>query len=105
MFNAQRYMYENDAYFAPSTAWFPYEMQYLDIKHPHYFTLDLDQLETIFKYRFYSEWELLLSVFFLWFHCNCPQYLLYLQEKLVDGLADDHVKPLPLHPTTATTSL
>ena len=25
MFNVQRYMYMNDAYFAPLTIWFPYE--------------------------------------------------------------------------------
>ena len=27
MINAQRYMHMNDAYFAPSTIWFPYEMK------------------------------------------------------------------------------
>ena len=27
MFNAQRYMHMNDAYFTPSTVWFPYEMK------------------------------------------------------------------------------
>ena len=27
MFNAQRYMHMNDAYFAPSTIWFPFEMK------------------------------------------------------------------------------
>ena len=27
VFNAQRNMYMNDAYFAPSTIWFPYEMK------------------------------------------------------------------------------
>ena len=63
MFNAQRYMHMNDAYFAPSTIRFPYElkkifdrilheMQYLDLVHPHHFTLDLDQLDRIFEYRF-----------------------------------------------------
>ena len=63
MFKAQRYMHMNDAYFAPSTIWFPYEMkkvfdrilhelQYLDREHPHHFTLDLDQLDWIFEYRF-----------------------------------------------------
>ena len=30
MFNAQRYMHMNDAYFAPSTIWFPYEMKVFD---------------------------------------------------------------------------
>ena len=63
MFNAQRYMHMNDAYFAPSAIWFSYEMkmifdrilhelQYLDREHPHNFTLDLDQLDRIFEYRF-----------------------------------------------------
>ena len=53
MFNAQRYMHMNDAYFAPSTIRFPYELkkifdrilhelQYLDRKHSHHYTLDLD---------------------------------------------------------------
>ena len=56
MFNAQRYMHMNDAYFAPSTILFPYDMkkkfhrilyelQYLDGENPHHFTLDLDQLD------------------------------------------------------------
>ena len=63
MFNAQPYMHMNDAYFAPSLIWIPYEMkkkfdrilhelQYLDREHPHHFTLDLDQLDRIFEYRF-----------------------------------------------------
>ena len=62
MFNAQRYMHMDNAYFAPATIWFPYEMkkifdrilhelQYLDREHPHHFTLDLDQLDWIFEYR------------------------------------------------------
>ena len=48
MFNAHCYMHMNDAYFAPLTIWFPYEMkmvfdrilhelQYLDREHPHHF--------------------------------------------------------------------
>ena len=52
MFNVQRYMTMNDAYFAPSTIRFPYglkkifdrilhELQYLDRDHSHHFTLDL----------------------------------------------------------------
>ena len=47
MFNAQRYMHVNDAYFVPSTIRFPYvlktifdrilhELQYLDKVHPLY---------------------------------------------------------------------
>ena len=56
-------MHMNDAYFSPSTILFPYEMKkvfdrilhelrYLDREHLHYFTLDLDQLDRIFEYRF-----------------------------------------------------
>ena len=52
----------NDAYFAPSTIRFPYEvkkvfdrilreLQYLDREHPHHFALDLDQLDRIFESR------------------------------------------------------
>ena len=63
VFNAQRYMHMNDAYFAPSTIRFPcelkkifdrflHELQYLDREHSHLFTLDLDQLDRIFEYRF-----------------------------------------------------
>ena len=63
MLNAQRYMYMNDAYFAPSTIRFPYELkkifyrilhelQYLDREHLHHFARDLDQLDRIFEYRF-----------------------------------------------------
>ena len=64
MFNAHRYMHTNDAYFAPSTIRFPYELkkifdrishelQDLHREHPqHHFTLDLDQLDRIFEYRF-----------------------------------------------------
>ena len=63
MFNAQRYMHMNDAYFSPSAIRYPYEMkkvfdrilcelQYLDTEHPHHFALDLDQLDRKFEYRF-----------------------------------------------------
>ena len=60
MFNAQRYMLMNDAYFTPHhQIRFPYEMkkvfdrivhelQYLNTGHPHHFALDLDQLDRIF---------------------------------------------------------
>ena len=62
VFNAQRYLHLNDAYFARSTIRFPYEvkkifdrilheLQYLDKVHPHHFTLDLDHLDKIFEYR------------------------------------------------------
>ena len=63
MFNAHHYMHMNDAYFASLTIRFPYELQkildrilhelqYLDRGHSHHFTLDLDQLDRIFEYRF-----------------------------------------------------
>ena len=56
-------MHMNNAYFAPSTIRFPYELkkifdqilhelQYLDRDHSHHFTLDLDQLDRILEYRF-----------------------------------------------------
>ena len=105
----------NDAYFAPSTIWFPYEMkvfdriihklQCLDREHPHHFTFDLDQLDRIFEYRFiqrrcYSlpatsvELEYMFDTLgFLWLHRDSPPYLLYLLEKLVDGLSNEHTKP------------
>ena len=55
MFNAQRYMHMNDAYFVPSYEMkkifdrILHELQYLDREHPHHFTLDLDQLDRIFE--------------------------------------------------------
>ena len=119
MFNAQHYMHMNNAYFSPSMVWFPYEikvfdrilheLQYLDREHPQIFTLDLDQLDRIFEYRFiqsgsYSfpitsvELKYMFDTLgFLWLH----QYLLYLLEKLVDGLADERMKP-PRSTTTTT---
>ena len=57
-------MHMNDAYFTTSAIWFPHEMkklfdqilhelqQYLDRDHQHHFTLDLDQWDRIFEYRF-----------------------------------------------------
>ena len=116
IFNAQRYMHMNDAYFASSTNWFPYvmkkgferilhELQSLDREHPHHFTLDLDQLDRIFEYRFiqsrsYSfpansvELEYIFDILgFLWLHRGSPPYLLYLLKKLVDGLSDESMKP------------
>ena len=125
MNNAQRYMHMNDAYFAPSTIWFPYEMKkifdrilhelwYLDREHPHHFTLDVDQLDRIFEYRFiqsrrYSfpatsvELEYMFNTLcFLLLHHGSPSYLLYLPEKLGDGLSDERMKPPP---STATTTL
>ena len=98
MFNAQRYMHMNDDYFDPSTIRFPYELknidrilhelQYLHNEHPHHFTLDLDQLDRIFEYRFiqssrYSfpvtnvELEYMFNTLgFLWLHHGSPPYLL-----------------------------
>ena len=123
MFNAQRYMHVNDAYFAPSMIQFPYELkkifdlilhglQYLDKVHPHLFTLDLDQLDKIFDYRAGSsssfpvtnvELEYMFDTLsFLWLYHDSPPYLLYLLEKLVDGLSDGCVRLLR---STATTAL
>ena len=116
------HMHMNDAYFAPATIWFPYEMkkifdrilhelQYLDREHPHHFTLDLDQSDGIFEYRFiqsrsYSftsvELEYMFDTLgFLWLHHGSPPYFLYLLEKLVDGLSDERMKP-PRSTTTST---
>ena len=113
MFNAQRYVYVNDAYFAPSTIRFPYELkkifdrilqelQYLDKVHPHHFTFDLDQLDRIFEYRASNSYSfpatsvkleyMFDTLGFLWLH-GTPPYLLYLLEKLVDGLSDIRMKP------------
>ena len=125
MCNAQRYMHINDAYFAPSTIRFPYELkkildrilhelQYLHREHPHHFTLDLEQLDWIFEYRFiqsssYSfpvtnvELEYMFDILgFLWLHHNSPPYLLYLLEKLVDGLSGERTRPSPLPSITST---
>ena len=124
MFNAHRYMHMDDAYFAPLTICFHYEMkkifdrilhelQYLDREYPHHFTLDLDQLDRIFEYRFIQsrsycfpatsvELEYMFDKLgFLWFHHGSPPYLLYLLEKLVDGLSDERMKP-PRSTTTST---
>ena len=102
----------DDAYFAPSTIRFPHglkkifdwnlpELQCLDREHSHHFTLDLDQLDRVFEYRFiqissYSfpvtnvELEYMFDTLgFLWLHYDSPPYLLYLLEKFVDGLSDD----------------
>ena len=116
MFNAQRYIHMNDVYFTPHQIRFPYEMkqvfdrrvhelQYLNTDHPRYFALDLDQLDRIFEYRFvqsrsYSfpvtsvELEYMFDTLgFLWLHHDSPQYMIYLLEKLVDGLARERRKP------------
>ena len=41
---------------------------------------------------------------FLWFHHGCPPYLLYLLEKLVDGLSGERMKPQRSTTTTTTTT-
>ena len=87
--------------------------QYIDREHPHHITLDLDQLDRIFEYRFiqsrsYSfpassvELEYMFDTLgFLWLHHDRPPYLLYLLEKLVDGLSDERMKP-PRSTATST---
>ena len=90
MFNAQHYMHMNNAYFAPSMIWFPYEMkkifdwilhklQYLDREHSHHFTLGLDLLDKIFEYRFIPATSVELeymfdTLCFLWLHHGSPPY-------------------------------
>ena len=116
MFNAKCYMHMNDAYFTPDQVMFPYEVKkvfdqivhelhYLKIENPHHFLLDLDQLDRIFEHRFlqsksYSfpvtsvELEYMFDTLgFLWLHHDSPQYMIYLLEKLVDGLASKRRKP------------
>ena len=80
--------------------------------HPRHFTLDLEMLDRIFEYRadsIYSfpvtnvELEYIFGTLnFLWLHHDRPPYLLYLLEKLVDGLSDDRMRPPR---STATTAL
>ena len=82
-----------------------HKLQYLDRDHPHYFTLDLDRLDRIFEYCFiqsssYSfpvtnvELEYMFDTLgFLWLHHDSPPYLLYLLEKLVDGIAYERTRP------------
>ena len=121
VFNAHRYTHTNDTYFAPSTIRFPYELkkifdrilhelQYLH--REHHFTLDLDQLDRIFEYRFiqsssYSfpvtnvEVEYMFDTSgFLWLYRDSLSYLL---GKLVDGLSEERTRPPPLQLVTTTT--
>ena len=115
MFNTQRYMSMNDAYFAPPMIRFSYEvkaferilheLQYLDREHPHQFALDLDQLDRIFEYRFIQsrsfsfpvtsiELEYMFDTLgFRRLHHDSPLYMTYLLEKLVDGLSNERMKP------------
>ena len=65
-----------------------HELGYLDTGHPHHFTLDLDQLDRIFEYRFIQSKSFSFPVTsieldtsgFLWLHHDNPQYLLYLLQ-------------------------
>ena len=116
-------MHMNDAYFAPSTIRFPYEvkkvfdrilreLQYLDREHPHHFALDFDQLDRIFEYRFIQSriysfpvtslelGYIFDTLGFLWPQYDSPQYMIYLLEKLADGLADERMKPASRSTTT-----
>ena len=83
--------------------------------HPPHFTLDLDQLGRIFEYRFvqsssYSfpvtnvQLEYMLNTLgSLWPHHDSPPYLLYLLEKLADGLSGERTRsPLRSIATTST---
>ena len=76
--------------------------------------MDLGQLDRIFEYRFiqsssYSfpvtnvELEYMFDTLgFLWLHHGSPPYLLYLLEKLVDGLFEERTRPPPLRSITTT---
>ena len=85
-----------------------HEQQYLDTEQPHHFALELDQLDRIFEYRFIQSRSYSFPVTcidtlgFVWLHYDSPQYMIYLLEKLVDGLTDERMKPPP---STATTTL
>ena len=126
MFNAKRYMHMDDAYFNPDQVMFPceakkifdrivHELHYLNIENPHHFALDLDQLDRIFEHRFLQsksytfpmtsvELEYMFDTpGFLWLRHDSPQYMIYLLEKLVDGLASERRKPV--RRSTITTTL
>ena len=113
----------NDAYFTPDQVMFPYEakkifdrivheLHYLNIENLHHFALDLDKLDRIFEHRFlqsYSfpvtsvELEYMFDTLgFLWLHHDSPQYMIYLLEKLVDGLVSERRKPARRSTTTTT---
>ena len=103
-------MHTNDAYFAHSTIQFPnelkkifdrimHELQYRE--HPHHFTLDLDsfpvtnvELEYMFD-----------TLGFLGLHHDSPPYLLYLLEKLVDGISEESTKHTTLRSITTTRTI
>ena len=85
--------------------WILHELQSLGREHPYHCTLDLDQLDRIFEYRFIQsrsypfpatsvELEYMFDTLgFLWLHHGSPPYLLYLLENLADGLSDGRMKP------------
>ena len=66
-------------------------------------SFDLDQLDRIFEYRASNSYPfpvtnveleyMFKTLGFLWLHHDSPPYLLYLMEKLVDGLSDDRGRP------------
>ena len=82
--------------------------------NPHHFTLDLDPLDMIPEYQVsncYSfpvtniELEYIFDTLgFPWLRHDSPPYLLYLLEKLVDGLSDERTRP-PRSIATITTTL
>ena len=85
--------------------------------YPLHFTLDLDPLDRIFEYSFIQsncfsftpvtnvELEYMFDTLgFLWFHHDSPPYLLYLPEKLEDGLSGERTKA-PRSISTTTTAL
>ena len=92
-----------------------HELHHLNMENPHYFALDLDQLGMIFEHRFLQsksyyfpvtsvELEYMFDTLgFLWLHQDSPQYMIYLLEKLVDGLATERRKPA--RQSTITTTL
>ena len=77
----------------------------MNCENPHHFALDLDQLDRIFEHRFLQNKNYSFSVTsveleymfdtlsFLWLHHDSPQYMIYLLENLVDGLASERRKP------------
>ena len=94
MFNAQRYMHMNDAYFTPLTIRFLYELekmfdrilhelQCLDKVHQHHFTLDL---ASWIGYSSIALFRAVATPFdtlgFLWLHHGSLPYLLYLYKRL-----------------------
>ena len=103
-------MHMDDAYFAPSTVRVSCELKKIFDRILHklqctHITLHWvwDQLDRIFEYRAGSsysfpvtniELEYMFDILgFLWLHHDSTPYLLYLLEKLVDGLSDERMRP------------